>query len=413
MREIKFNRNVLVVCGDSIFTFDALWILAWDLDKNPDYREKRGIVAYSKHLQGLLDYDGTISERGPGCLWKLAVDHHNYHCADTRDRVFALLSMSHDDSSIRPDYTKSALQVLLQLLKEKLNRLPDDSLMRSMSSIVSGFHLGPLSAEIADVLQLRRSAHETPFRVPQTLTFDHYHPPKILLGSDLCCKVWKDEDSNLVTSLLKEVPPSTKACDHEFHDLWDLEQYAKNVAVRVKNPLGRVVALVDKKARADDVLVFFRDQDRVSDFRYAQTGPTSLSPPAAGLVVRPLIRDLHVIVGQVVVGPGIRPERHDESPDRNSTGTDSLGFELGHNGWWVYMSPGDLLLFIAQDMKSEVSSPGKDVDSPITRTFCPEETAKRLTTNVTISLNSSYALLKQRHGLSPRGGPPVVLDRIR
>jgi hypothetical protein len=64
--------------------------------------------------------------------------------------------------------------------------------------------------------------------------------------------------------------------------------------------------------------------------------------------------------------------------------------------WVVYMSPADLILFAAQDLKSEVSPPEEGVGPIIVLSVCPEEKAKRLTTSVTSDLVSSFAIRRQK-----------------
>jgi hypothetical protein len=199
---------------------------------------------------------------------------------------------------------------------------------------------------------------------------------------------------DLVTSLLKDTPPSTQTCDH---GLQYIEQYAKGSAVKIRNPLGRVVALADKKVKAGDKLLFFAD---FSDDTALDT--TIRGPPVAGLIIRLTKCGIRILVGQVVVDHGIiRPVKR-----WNSQGELS---EHGLNEWWILMSPLDLVLFAAQDMISEVSS---SRDGPvIKRTYCPQQTAKRLTTSVTSDLNSSYVFRKRLWDFELPRGFLTILDR--
>ena len=359
---------------------DAFSILAWDLCENPNHLKVRGSVARSKHLKGWL----AKRNMGSATIWELVADHVDYHCADPRDRVFALLSMS-TGNAIRPDYTKSSVEVFLQLLEQEASSVEDPLFesnlgpgMENVWNIVGGFHLGPLAAEIADMLRLRRVAHAATSQPSQDLVFGRHDKRHIVLHANLCCTIWQDKAGNMVTSLLKESRPSTHT---RVHDLHYIERHAEDVAVKIRNPLGRVVALADKKVKAGDVLMFSRDLG----------GPhfSGLVPPAAGLIVRPLECGICIVVGQVVVDHGIRPPGRRIPGD---TGTDSVGFEIRNNDWWVYMSPIDLMLFVTQGMKSEVSSPTESIGHFVKRTFCPEETAKRLTTGLTADPASSFAV---------------------
>lgn len=392
-QETKLARHVSIVCGESKFTLDAFSILAWDLRENPDYLTKRGSVGRPEHLKGWL----TKRNMGSATIWELVADHVDYHCADTRDRVFALLSMS-IENTIRPDYTNlSGFEVLLQLLEQEASSVYDPLYnsssgpgMGNVWNIIGAFHLGPLSAEIADMLRLRRSAHAAPSHLSQRVVFGHRDKRHILLKADLCCTVREDKAGNMVTSLLKESPPSTHT---HANDLQYIERHTEEVAVKIRNPLGRVVALADKKVKAGDMLLFSRDLG----------GPHfSLVPRAAGLIVRPLECGIHIVVGQVFVDHGIRP------PEEQDIETNSVGFEIRDNDWWLYISPIDLLLFVAQGMKSKVIPPSEDDGPVIKRTFCPEGTARRLTTGVTADPTSSFAVRKRDwDSLQPR--LPIVL----
>jgi hypothetical protein len=342
-------------------------------------------------------------------LWEHVANHWNYHCFDTRDHVFSLLSLSLNND-IDPDYTKSSFQVLLQLLWQKgcssqgANDL-EYAMTRSLN-IISAFHLGPLDAEIADILQLRRLAHAFTRLGPRDLVFDEQEQCPIVLHTDLCCKIWEDGAGNLVTSLLEGRPPTARTWDDNFEYV---EQFSKDVAVKLRNPLGKVVALADKKVKCGDILLFFRDFGPPSRIYY------TLGPPVAGRILRPTECGIHVIVGQVVVDHGITPapsEHHcPHHTKATSAATDSLGFELKNNNWRVLMSHVDFLLFAAQDMRSEVSPHVEGVSPVIKRTFGLGQTARRLTTSVTTDLNSSYAFRQEDWvGLDPPGyNTPFVL----
>jgi hypothetical protein len=345
------------------------------------------------------------------------VDHHNYHCADTRDHVFGLLYEPPNQHgtrrgpAIRPDYTKSTFQILLQLLEQEARERRHDEngnrrnmRMEDTLAIISKFHLGPLAAEMADILRLRRSTHAAPSPSSRRLVFDYETQQQILLRSDRCCSVWEDGAGNLVTSLLQDSPPSAQNCGH---DLQYIDQHTKGSAVKIRNCLGRVVALADEKVKAGDKLLFF------GDFTYGAVWPpemAGLGPPVAGLITRLAKCGIRILVGQVVIDQGIGPYGpYGPLVSDRGNGTDSQGFDLKQE-WFILMSPLDLILFAAQDMITEVSS-SRD-GAVIKRTYCPEQTAKRLTTSVTSDLNSSYVIRKPRprFGGLPRGFL-TVLDR--
>jgi hypothetical protein len=346
----------------------------------------------SKHLKSWL----TKIFPGFRTTGKLVADYTDYGCVDTRDHVFALLILSHDNALsakfIRPNYTKSTFEVLLQLLEQEAYDVRDKAkrtwyatdAMKMILSIVGGFHLGPLAAEIAENLQLRRSAHAAPSPPSQELVLDHHDRRRITLHTRKCAKVWKDAAGNMSTSLLKDRTRHTGIFDH---DPQYVQRYTNDIAVEVRNPLGDVVAFADRKLKVGDFLLFFEDLG-----------------PSGGLIVRPIKRGFHIFVGQVVLNHGIRPRAYWSLP---RIGIDPESFDRENENWWVYMSPLDLILFVAQDMKSEISS--SEVGPVMKRTVCLEESAKRLTTNVTSDLDSSFAILPRevRH---PSDIPAIILN---
>ena len=389
VQEINSVDRVLIVCGESKMTLDAFSILAHDFN-DPNYRLQRRSqedFLQSKHLKSWL----TTVRPGFTTTGILVANYTDYGCVDTRDSVFALLYLSRDDAlstkTIRPDYTKSAFEVLLQLLDQKAYGVEDHakvsyrvlSAMKMVLSIVGGFHLGPLAAEIANDLQLRRLAHAAPTPSSQELVFDHHDRRHVGLHTDVCCRVWEDEAGSLSTSLLVGETPSTQTQTQDSRSQY-VERYMKSVGVEIKNPLGTVVAFGDNKVKAGDILLFFDDLG-----------------PSGGLIVRPIKHDFHMFVGQVVLSHEIQ----------TCSGIDPESFDRENNDWLVCMSPLDLVLFVAQDMKSEISS--SKVGPVMKRTVCLEESAKRLTTNVTSGLDSSFAILSP-YRRDPLEIPAIILN---
>ena len=383
-------------------TLDAFSILARDFS----YALYRSVRKQRRNHEGFLQskrLNSWLTKIFPGSksTGQLVADFTDYGCVDTRDRVFALLVLSRDNAhsatSIRPDYTKSTFEVLLQLLKQETHGVREKynstryamEAMEMTVSIVGGFHLGPLAAEIADNLQLRRSAHATPTPPSQELVLDNHSLSRIKLYTNQCSRVWKDEAGNMLTSLLKDKEYPSPIFDH---DPQYVQQYIKDIAVEVRNSLGDVVAFADRKLKAGDFLLFFRDLG-----------------PSGGLIVRPIKSGFHIIVGQVVLNHGIRPRSYRSHSHRSRPcfGIDENTFDRENERWWVYMSPLDLILFVAQDMKSEISS--SEVGHIMKRTVCLEDSVKRLTTNVTSDLDSSFAVLLPRELEHPSDAPRIIL----
>jgi hypothetical protein len=324
-------------------------------------------------------------------IWHLARIHHDHHCVDTRDRVFGLLSFTSfkNRGSIRADYTKSNLQVLLQLVEQEshapgkvvdeVEERGDRFYLVGYLNVIGGFLLGPLAAEIAAMVRLRR---ESPPAIlgPRPLTRGQYVYTKtqhrvvleVLHWGTIC----EDENGNKMVSFSKGDEKPMHVGNH--HDSRHVEPTGEAITVKVQTPMGSTSALASKTAKAGDSILILRDQVH---------GPRA---PFTGLVVRPFDRDKHIIVGQVVV-----------SDDFSSIVPDWNGHlfytvDPSQREWLVFMSPEDLILFAAQDLKSEISSPKGGVGPTIVLSVCPEEQARRLTTSVTSDLVSSFAIRRQK-----------------
>lgn len=380
VQEVKLPQSVYVSCGESMFPLEATILFAHDVGKY-----QASLRHTSGHLRDMFLYKDTRHMS----IWDLASTYYDYQCADPRDRVFSLLALLTKGPSgeIRPDYTKTALQVLLQLLDQQVRDVKHEYnqrfAMTETSNIIGGFHLGTLAVEMADLLRSREATHAASSPQSQEVVFDHQSQRRIILEAKWSCAVWEDEAGNMVTSLLRESTPDTRIRGHDFQYV---QQQTEGTAVKIHNPLGKVVALADKNVKAGDRFLFFSNEGPSA---YPSYG---LCPPFAGLVVRWMEPDIHIIVGQVVIDYGIRPC---ESPCScvADTGKRRHGFEP--EDWWVYMSPEDLLLFVAQDMRSEVSSPRHAVGPAMELTVRREETAKRLITSVTTDAVSSYAIRRR------------------
>jgi hypothetical protein len=254
---------------------------------------------------------------------------------------------------------------------------PDHLLLTNYLSVIGGFLLGPLAAEIAAMLGMRRATPVAPDLPP--LTRDRFVDPwtqrRIVLQVLDCCTIWEDANGNMMSSFSKGGDAPTHVGDRDFRHV---EQTPGKIAVKVRTPMGMASALVGKNVKAGDSILLLRDGIH---------GPRA---PITGLVVRPFERDLHIIVGQVVVGDEFTP-----STDAGNV-FDCLFWDgFFRWNWLVFMSPADFILYVAQDLKSHISPPEEGVGPAIAWSVCPEAKAKRLTTSVTSDPVSSFAIRRQ------------------
>jgi hypothetical protein len=240
------------------------------------------------------------SARGSS-IWSLAGKHHDYHCVDTRDRVFALLASTAKTSCpFRADYTKSNFQVFLQLLEQEAHPLADiveeeeHYFLRNYLSVVGGFPLGPLAAEIADMLRMRRLTPAAPNPPPLTQEqfFDSQTQLRVALEVKLCGTIVADENGNMMASFSEGDGTAMPVGDHDFRHV---EQNTEATTVKIPTALGIASAFVSKSVKAGDSILILQDHVH---------GPRA---PITGLVVRPFDRDIHIIVGQVVLGDEFSP----------------------------------------------------------------------------------------------------------
>lgn len=162
-----------------------------------------------------------------------------------------------------------------------------------------------------------------------------------------------------------------------------------------------MLAFADTRIEPGDTLLFF-DKDEGSGPGLAVAGMH-----IAGLIVRTVKDTLCVVIGQVIVDEGVRPcAGYSQSEACHCSGDDSCLCTEGktcecsaeglHESmackWEVYMSPEDLLLFLAQDMEARDRPVDEDVVPMADLYVRPDHTARRLKTSVTSEPLSSYAI---------------------
>lgn len=409
IQEIQRSQFVVFACGDSSFRFEMFRSLEHDLRTKPDYGFYRDIEIrtpswyMTMFMSSDLDLDASI--------WDLFLIYASSHCSDPRDRVFGLLGLAEEASSqsIRPDYSKSHTQVLLQLLEEQAEVWEESAVWARRGDchemVDAHYSIGNYGSsadvpEIATMLQQRRLSHHnsrlSPTPMPHDLSCILKSQRRIAINVHAHCTLRRDPAGAWIAPLVWKMP-SGKESQLPGHD-FRVDRNGSGNAIQLHDPNGSMIALADTSSLPGDVLLFF------DDFR-------PLAPmmvPVAGLIVRRVEGRMHSVVGQFISDYGVRPcpiirERdyiagnrdfyHDSSED---AACECGGDEELHGShamrWKVYMSPKDLLLFITQDMKIKRRLPGKDV-APITElSMWPEQTAERLATSVTDEPFSSYVV---------------------
>lgn len=164
------------------------------------------------------------------------------------------------------------------------------------------------------------------------------------------------------------------------HDFESAQRGADGI-ISLRNPGGMVIGLANKHIRSADILLLFSCGSRSAVF-------------PAGLVVRRFKYRakgsvIATIVGQFIVDADVVTFSQDPWRWREVHHEKDSWVKVK---WWAHMSPEDLLVFIAQDMKC-----GHRVTETRERTVAepsvwPEESVRRLTTSITCERFSLYVI---------------------
>jgi hypothetical protein len=412
---------VIIACGNSLFGYEELAAIAYDLSTTPaeEDLQQRWSTMEKRAVSWFLEVFLSDMDDGPmnSSIWDLASLYRSSNCFDPRDRVFGLLTLADTASadSIRPDYTKSVTEVLLQLIEHKAVRDEQaakstyDDTLGDAYSIIAGFGLGPDSPDVAAMLRQRRINHCTnkssPSLVKRDPTWKLGKISRIVLEADSCCKVSQNEAGQYVVPLVEQRKPTQKT----RVDVDSTVDFPDALSI-IRTPAGVVAALATNLVQPGDILLFF------------QVSARRQIPQSIGLVVRAVEGELHFVVGQFIFNSRYEPcsgnalaTRGEESRvTSNSDDGDIAEIRVGGRGdsspqcpcrgesglhnregwrWKVHLSPEDLLLYIAQDLKlEEHEPPGKYIAPMVDLAVHPRERAKRVITDVTSEPLSSYAV---------------------
>jgi hypothetical protein len=396
-----------MVCGEDLFHFwelKALMEAIHIMSGEDGYRQRFGDlhwVRQSFHFDVLARHEAGVSGHSDS-IWHVVHMFSAHYCSDPRDRVFGLLALADSESreAFTTDYTKTPTMVLLQLLEhhaKTAGRHGHKGKFGRAHWIIGAFGLGPGNGDIAAMRDRRRTAaHEdglirniTATRNQKRLairendschscglprgpiphkTFNH-----VVFDARLRCRVWKNDANEFVASLRRRDGVGTT---HDFSTREEVE--AEGIRLRTLD--GSVVGLVDRQTQHGDTILLF------------EGGHLGNAIFRSGLIVRK--RMCHrggtfvaTIVGQCIFNSDFEPcETCSDIVCRDAT-------HFPDERWKVHMSPEDLLVFIAQDLKLVHRQPKKFEEPMVDLWVQLDQSRQRLSTRVTSEEFSSYAIV--------------------
>jgi hypothetical protein len=402
------SSSVIMACGEGLFHYWELDAIMGDISGTSDISRfrQRG----QRHEELLLEARGEPSyylemireKRGArhfeSSIWDLICGLTHHFCSDPRDRVFGLLSLADSKSryTITADYSRSATAVLLQLIgyhAERDQGRESKSNFYFAHNIIRAFGYGP---EIA-AMRNRRCTFihgEDPFPDAHTKATRDQRPQSI--GENGSCSAdrlpWRlvpndrfnhvvleakshftvrENDAGEFVALLWRPETAYDGLRHDF----STQQDDTSDGIRIHMPDGSVVGLANRQMQQGDTVLLFDNGISLDVFHSA-------------LVVRRLDSAIAAIVGQCIVDSDV------ENCPGNFFGCvcGDVTHALEKVTWKVLMSPEDLLVFIAQDLKSVHRQPIKWEVPMVDDSVDLEESMERLTTRVTSEEFSSYAI---------------------
>lgn len=398
-----------MVCGEDLFNFWKLDALVADVTERPkagEYLQRNRELTTRPGASRSSFYFDMISAHEMGrpeaseTIWSLVLTFSCHYCSDPRDRVFGLIALADPESrrAFSPDYTKTAITVLLQLVEHHAQTterrdLRDD--FNRAHEIIGALGFGldnldiaamcdrrrtdvrredPFSGNIARREQFIREAHaRSSYRLPR-----HLIPKKglghIIMMATSHCTVWKNEVGDIVAPLLRRPSTARQFGDSTRFD-FSAGQESPSDGISLHTPGGSVVGLANKLIQPGDTLLLFESCHREEMFHSA-------------LVVRRYESAVAAIVGQCLVD-------WDVGTCQGGSGCvcrDATHITDEETCWKVLMSPEDLLLFIAQDLKLVHRRPSKFEVPMVDVSVNVDQSRERLRTRVTSEEFSSYAM---------------------
>ncbi|GAB7325568.1 hypothetical protein MBLNU13_g09567t1 [Cladosporium sp. NU13] len=436
IQEVRQAHSVLIACGDSLFGFLELGVISHDLFLEPqtDIHQQRWTNLdrrdLSWYMQVFLSWmDGSVVEESN--IWSLVDTFKSSRCYDPRDRVFGLLALVHPDSPtrLRPDYTKSVTEVVLELVESKAEHDAQTAAVfsRTIDAHPSYVHrayefnffqaFGLIRDFYLSSDPLQNALNHTRPGAGYRDVYEHLNSSVpsddsqyFIMIADSSCRIRRNDSGQCVVPLVR-----TGASTGDFR----IDQEYQEDAIKLRSPTETVLAFADSKTEPGDILLFLQDDTEV------------WAAPVPGLVVRPFKHDMYSVVGQFICDDGVKlcpgVNNQDEilnlespshlQPDKalsSTNGSDGGNkkfyttatcsgecqcgsgqslHSLDGGTWKVRMSPEDLLLFVAQDLKTQpMNDPlDKSEELVVNCAVGSVEVARRLATKVASDMFSSYA----------------------
>lgn len=368
------------------------------MSETDEYTQRTGELEMrerpSFYFDMIVSHDMTYSET----IWSVMGTFVSHLCSDPRDRVFGLLALADSEcrEAFSPDYKKSATAVLLQLIEHHAAMAKEDDSSGNFfwaHIIIAAFGLGPDDPDIASMRDRRRVAvhgrdqfsditiatsdpralGNDPYpsgRLPQGLADLGSH--RIVLDVTSHCTVWKNDSGEFVVPLKRP----NRASDPSQDESSTGQQQVTAGGVNLRTPDGSMVGLANKRIQHGDTILLFESGVNEGMFHSA-------------LIVRRYGSAIATIVGQCIIDSDVEVCRGEGSGCvcRDATHTSD------DNVWQALMSPEDLLVFVAQDVKAIYRQPSQFGMPVMDVSVQPERSIERVTTNVTSEEFSSYAIV--------------------
>jgi hypothetical protein len=341
IQEIMRSRPVILVCGKDLFHSWEIEAIMNDIGGMPEpgeYPQRTRELGMrerpSFYFDMIVSHDLTFSKT----IWSVMRTFVSHHCSDPRDRVFGLLALVDPEyrEAFRPDYTKSATAVLLQVIEHhaEMDKGEDSSGNFFWArTIIAAFGLGPDEPDIASMRDRRRIAVHGQDPLSDITIATRDLRPFSVRENDPC-------SAGRLPQGLVDTGSRRIVLDAKWH------------------------CTVWKDGAGEFLVGFFH----------------------SALIVRRYSSTIATIVGQCILDSDVKSgQRGSGCVCRDGTHTST------NDTWQALMSPEDLLVFVAQDLKSVPQLPSKYGMPVADVSVHPKQSIERLTTRVTSREFSSYA----------------------
>ncbi|KAK3673068.1 hypothetical protein LTR78_007179 [Recurvomyces mirabilis] len=406
VQEVALSRYVIMACGDEIFPvaeFDALYR---DSNEAVECGLGRNFLVPGYAAGGIEA--GHPAQSPSSGIAELVFTFAEWQCFDARDRLFALLAMADQSSisGITPDYIKSAVSVVMQLLRQicidgvYFDIPNEETIMEELFAIVASFRLEFSQHEISALLTAR-VCHRQSCRVPYSQPVLGAKPSdrtqvRISARVRTFFPVQEDENGKLWAPLHRtkeEIDPAqwTLAVRTAFRQAC---QRAEDSFCGIHSR-GEILAIATGSVKSGDIVLSFGNNK--NNFGNHFSG---LHTPCAGLVVRQTTSERYLIVGQIIFDLEVEPlpDALLSDAERGRVTGPSYAPDVV---WEVHFDPEDLMLFIVQDLVYYQAPRAHDRPTMLDCTVRPEYTVKRLETSVTSDTFSSYATRSRQPAALP------------